>query len=52
MSECIGVVEKEAFGILDDAKYVIDISMNKVHEIEFHLKQCQGRSSMYFSFGY
>jgi hypothetical protein len=42
MSECIGVVEKEAFGILDDAKYVIDISMNKVHEIEFHLKQCQG----------
>jgi hypothetical protein len=42
MTECIGTVSTEAQRILSDSKYIVDISINKVHDLDFQLRQCRG----------
>jgi hypothetical protein len=42
MNECVRVIDEEALGILDSAKYIVDIAINKVHEHENQFRQCGG----------
>jgi hypothetical protein len=42
MGNCIGTINNEAQRILDSSTYIVDISINKVNELEFQLRQCRG----------
>ncbi|XP_068911304.1 uncharacterized protein [Tenebrio molitor] len=42
MGDCIGTIHNEAQRILDSSTYIVDISINKVNELEFQLQQCRG----------
>jgi hypothetical protein len=42
MGDCIGSINNEAQRILESSKYIVDISINKVHELDFQLRQCRG----------
>jgi hypothetical protein len=42
MGDCIGTINNEAQRILESSKYIVDVSINKVHELEFQLSQCRG----------
>jgi hypothetical protein len=42
MGGCIGTINNEAQKILDSSTYIVDISINKVNELEFQLQQCRG----------
>jgi hypothetical protein len=42
MGDCIGNIINEAQRMLESSKYIVDISINKVHELDFQLRQCRG----------
>jgi hypothetical protein len=42
MRSCIGTIDNEVHRIVDNSKYIVDISINKVNELEFQLRQCRG----------